>query len=146
MKALLSASVTLEIPFFDVDSMGITWHGNYLRYFEIARCKLLEKIDYGYRQMLDSGYSWPIVDARVKYVKPTTFEQHIRVIAQLVEWEHRLKIDYLIEDAQSGERLTKGYTIQAAVEMHSKSLCLETPVAFRRQLQPWLTAAGEEVS
>ncbi len=31
------------------------------------------------------------------------------------EWENRLKIDYLIFDAESGKRLTKGYTTQVAV-------------------------------
>lgn len=140
MKAVVTAEVELEIPFFDVDSMGITWHGNYLRYFEIARCKLLDKIDYGYRQMLISGYGWPIVDAQVKYVKSTTFEQKIRVVAGLVEWENRLKIQYLIFDVSSGERLTKGYTIQAAVNMQTKELCFETPPVFRQRLQPFLEA------
>ncbi|MDF0533327.1 acyl-CoA thioesterase [Shewanella yunxiaonensis] len=140
MKAVVTAEVELEIPFFDVDSMGITWHGNYLRYFEVARCKLLDKIDYGYRQMLSSGYGWPIVDVQLKYVKSSTFEQKIRVVAGLVEWENRLKIQYQIFDAGSGERLTKGYTIQAAVNMQTKELCFETPAVFRQRLQPFLEA------
>ncbi|QSX33922.1 acyl-CoA thioesterase [Shewanella avicenniae] len=140
MKAILQVAVEMEVPFFDVDSMGITWHGNYLKYFEVARCKLLEQINYGYRQMQASGYMWPIVDTQVKYVKPTTFEQKIRVEASLVEWENRLKIQYQIFDCASGERTTKGYSIQAAVDMQSKELCFETPAAFRERLQPYLEA------
>lgn len=38
------ASVNLEIPFHDVDMMAVVWHGHYAKYFEIARCALLEKI------------------------------------------------------------------------------------------------------
>jgi len=47
---------------------GVTWHGNYFRYLETARSALLDNIGYNYRQMVDSGYLWPVVDARIKYV------------------------------------------------------------------------------
>ncbi|MCE9776318.1 acyl-CoA thioesterase [Shewanella algae] len=140
MKAILSTEIELEIPFHDVDSMGITWHGNYLRYFEIARCKLLDRFDYGYSRMQESGYAWPIVDLQLKYVKPSRFEQKILVSAALVEWENRLKINYQICDATSGERLTKGYTIQAAVDMQTQELCLVTPPVFRERLAPFIGA------
>ena len=33
-----TAEVELTIPFHDVDMMGVAWHGNYFRYFEVARC------------------------------------------------------------------------------------------------------------
>ncbi len=36
-----TVDVELTIPFHDVDAMGVVWHGNYFRYFEIAREKLL---------------------------------------------------------------------------------------------------------
>ena len=57
MKSLLTIDMEMQIPFHDVDSMGITWHGNYLRYFEIARCKLLDELGYNYRQMQASNLS-----------------------------------------------------------------------------------------
>ncbi len=36
----------LTVPFHDADMMGVTWHGHYIRYMEIARCELLERIGY----------------------------------------------------------------------------------------------------
>jgi acyl-CoA thioester hydrolase len=134
MKSLLSAELEMEIPFHDVDSMGITWHGNYLRYFEIARCKLLDKLDYNYRQMQASGFAWPIVDVQIRYVKASRFEQKIRVIASLVEWENRLRINYQILDAVTGERLTRGHTIQAAVTLDTQELCFVTPEVFQQKI------------
>ena len=50
-----TAEVELTVPFHDVDMMGVVWHGNYFRYFEIAREALLNQFDYGYRQMKASG-------------------------------------------------------------------------------------------
>jgi len=128
-----TAEVTLTVPFHDVDMMGVVWHGNYFRYFEIAREALLNQFNYGYRQMRDSGYVWPVVDTRVKYRDVLTFEQTFRVRATLVEYENRLKINYEILDASSGKRTTTGYTIQVAVEAQSKELCFVSPaILFER--------------
>ncbi|MBI1674273.1 acyl-CoA thioesterase [Shewanella sp. DW31] len=138
MKSLLTIDMEMQIPFHDVDSMGITWHGNYLRYFEIARCKLLDELGYNYRQMQASNYAWPIIDLQIKYVKASTFEQKITVRAELVEWENRLKINYQIRDVETGARITKGYTIQAAVDMCTQELCFVTPEVFRDKIAPLL--------
>ena len=134
MKSLLTIDMEMQIPFHDVDSMGITWHGNYLRYFEIARCKLLDELGYNYRQMQASNNAWPIIDLQIKYVKASTFEQKITVRAELVEWENRLKINYQIRDVETGARITKGYTIQAAVDMSTQELCFVTPEVFRDKI------------
>ena len=50
------AEVEVLVPFHDIDAMRIVWHGNYFRYFEVARCALLASIDYDYEQMGASGY------------------------------------------------------------------------------------------
>jgi len=126
----LAAEVEIEIPFQDGDPMGVTWHGNYFRYFEAARCALLDKIDYGYVEMMNSGYSWPIVDTRVKFARPTVFQQRILVVATLEEYENRLKIRYVITDVETGERVTKGYTTQVAVENETTELCFVSPAVL----------------
>lgn len=128
-----TTEVELTVPFHDVDMMGVVWHGNYFRYFEIAREALLNQFDYGYRQMQESGYVWPVVDTRVKYRDVLTFEQRIRVRATIEEYENRLRISYQIVDAASGRRTTSGYTIQVAVDAKTKALCYVSPdVLFAR--------------
>ncbi|PVZ84305.1 4-hydroxybenzoyl-CoA thioesterase [Serratia sp. S1B] len=128
-----TAEVELTVPFHDVDMMAVVWHGNYFRYFEIAREALLNQFNYGYRQMKASGYLWPVVDTRVKYRNILTFEQRIRVCARLKEYENRLRIDYQIFDAASGKCTTTGYTIQVAVEEKSGEMCFVCPaILFER--------------
>ena len=123
----LTEELQIKVPFQDVDVMGIVWHGNYLRYFEEARAELLNKIGYGYFEMKESGYAWPVIDARVKYIKPLHLQQKIKVLARLVEYESQLKIDYEIFDLESGERTTKGYTTQVAVNMGNNEMCFASP-------------------
>jgi len=115
----LTEEITLSPAFHDCDPMQVVWHGNYFKYFEIARCALLQRHDYDYPQMQASGFLWPVVDARVKYIRPLRFQQALRVTARIVEWENRLKISYEIFDALSGERLTRAHTIQVAVAADS---------------------------
>ncbi len=122
-----TAEVDITVPFHDVDMMEITWHGHYVKYLEIARCALLDNINYNYAQMRDSGYAWPIIDMRLRYPAPSRFGQIITVKAKIKEWENRLKIDYEIRDKDSGQRLTRGYTVQVAVDIESKEMLLESP-------------------
>jgi acyl-CoA thioester hydrolase len=118
----LTHEIELVPAFHDVDSMDVVWHGHYVKYLELARCALLDKFDYGYTRMRESGYSWPIVDLRMKYSRPATFDQPLVVRAEIVEWESRLKMDYTIRDAKSGERLHRATSIQVAVDMATREM------------------------
>lgn len=130
-----AVEITIKAQFYDLDPMSVVWHGNYLRYLEQARCELLDSIDYNYPQMHDSGYLWPIVDLRIKYVRPLRFAQEFTVRAMIVEFENRLKIDYRICDKLTGEVITKATTTQVAVIAKTGELCLESPAALIDKLR-----------
>lgn len=130
-----STEITIKAQFYDLDPMDVVWHGNYARYFEEARCALLDSIGYNYPQMHASGYIWPIVDMRIKYVRPLRFAQEFIVTATIVEFENRLKIDYRIRDKNSGEVLTKASTVQVAVRAATGELCLESPAVLTDKLK-----------
>ena len=128
------AEATCEIPFHDVDPMGVVWHGNYIKYFELARTVLLKSIDYDYLDMHESGYIWPIIECHCRYIQPITYGMTICITATLEEYENRLKIKYLITDHASKKRLTKGYTIQVAVRRETQSMCLASPPILLEKL------------
>lgn len=133
----MHADVVIDVPFHDVDTMNVVWHGHYLKYFEIARCQLLDQFDYNYVQMKASGYAWPVIESYVRYVQGIEFQQKIRVRAILKEWENRLKIEYVIFDALSDKRLTKGYTSQVAVHIESREMCFQSPSILFDRLNTW---------
>lgn len=115
------------IPFYDVDAMRIAWHGHYVKYFEDARCALLDAIDYGYVSMGKSGYSWPIIDLQIKYAHPLRFGQNIIITATIKDIDNGLQIVYQIRDKASGQRLTKGSTRQVAVSLSDEEMQLCSP-------------------
>ena len=128
-------SLEIEVPFFDVDAMQIVWHGHYVKYLEMARCAFLSAIQYDYREMGVQGFSWPIVQLHVKYVKPAVFGQKIRVDLAVVEIESCLRIDYTLVDVASGAKLTQASTTQVAVSLATGEMQFQTP-------DSWLNAFG----
>ena len=136
MSAVPDLSHEIEVvpPFFDIDSMDIVWHGHYVKYLELARCALLDRFDYGYARMRESGYGWPVVDLRLKYVRPATFGQPLVVRARIVEWQNRLKIEYAIRDAKTGARVNAAASIQVAVDLATREMQYVSPPVLRQRL------------
>ena len=131
---LPAAEVIVEIPFFDVDPLGVAWHGHYLKYLEVARAALMETVSYSYREMRESGYAWPVTEIKLRYVHPARLGQKIRIAATMREFELRIVIDYLITDAENGTRLSKGHTIQVPVDMATNEMQFGAPDVLYQKL------------
>jgi len=128
------AETDVVVQFFDLDPMQIVWHGHYVKYLEIARCALFDQIGYNYEEMKQSGYAWPIIDLQIRYAAPAVFNQRLKVSAEIVEWENRLKITYVISDALTGKRLTRASTTQVAVDGVSGEMCFVSPAILFEKL------------
>ena len=135
MRTELKAEVEIQVPFHDVDGMHVVWHGHYYKYFEVARTKLLQSIDYDVHEMKASGYSWPIVETNCKYDRPILYDQLIQVSAKIQEYENRLKIIYRISDAKTGEKLATGHTTQVAVDMKNNEMCFVSPKILLKKVE-----------
>jgi acyl-CoA thioester hydrolase len=135
MRTELKADVEIQVPFHDVDGMHVVWHGHYYKYFEVARTKLLQSIDYDVHEMKASGYSWPIVETNCKYVRPILYDQLIQVSAKIQEYENRLKIIYRISDAKTDEKLATGHTTQVAVDMKNNEMCFVSPKILLKKVE-----------
>ncbi|WP_422776909.1 acyl-CoA thioesterase [Pseudomonas mediterranea] len=129
-QGVLHVETQIVVPFFDVDSMHVVWHGHYVKYLEMARCALLDQIGHNYNDMLAAGYAWPVIDLQLRYVRSAVFGQALTVRASLVEWENRLKINYLISDTLTGERLTRASSVQVAVDVTTREMLLASPRVF----------------
>jgi len=139
-RGLIGAEVEIRVPFFDVDSIHVVWHGHYVKYLEQARCELLDLLGHNYDAMRASGYAWPVIDLHLRYAQPAQFGQRLTVRAELVEWENRLKINYLILDAATGTRLTRATTEQVAVSIETREMQLASPAVFVEAVERKLQA------
>jgi acyl-CoA thioester hydrolase len=129
------AETETQVQFFDLDPMEVVWHGHYVNYLEIVRSVLLDSIDYNYAAMKASGYLWPVIDLHLRYIASATFGQRLKLRADIIEWENRLKIRYLITDAATGRRLARASTTQVAVEIATREMCFVSPSVLFEKLR-----------
>ena len=92
--------------------------------------------------MRESGYAWPVVDMRIKYVRPIRMAETIVVTASLAEYENRLKLEYRIRRQSDGVVLTKAHSVQVAVRMATGEMQLESPAILFEKVRALSCAGG----
>jgi acyl-CoA thioester hydrolase len=113
----MTVTVHHEIPFHDVDSLGIVWHGHYYKYFELARTALYRSLNFDVDDMGRLGFSFPVIESQCRYTTALRYGQQIDISARFREWEYYIRIEYQICAAGSGERAAYGYTKQAVCDL-----------------------------
>lgn len=128
-------SVRLKVPFHDLDPMGIVWHGNYLKYFEIARDALFERRGFDiYKYCVANDYVLPIIRITVKHVHPLRLADEFTCEAVLVEARNKLVVDYEIRLCEKDKLVAKARTEQAAVTVKDEKLELRIPEEIAKEI------------
>jgi acyl-CoA thioester hydrolase len=133
MAQSVSTSVTLKVPYYDVDLMQVVWHGNYLKYFEVGRQALFRK--YGVdlqRYMEDTRYVFPIVRSTIKHIWPLRFDDEFTCTVVLKEVRVRIVLNYEIKLNSNGRLCAKGWTEQVAVLLPVMEMVFQIPEAIQK--------------
>ena len=138
MKAIIQASAEATPQFYDLDPMNIVWHGHYPRFLELGRVAVMDKIGYGYNEMMESGYAWPIIDMRMRYARPMRLAVPVTITAGIIEWENILRIVYSIRERDSKERVMRASTSQVALTITTSEMQWVAPPVLREKLAPYL--------
>ncbi|MGH6949389.1 MAG: acyl-CoA thioesterase [Vitreimonas sp.] len=138
MKAIVQASAEATPQFYDLDPMNIVWHGHYPRFLELGRVAVMDKIGYGYNEMMESGYAWPIIDMRMRYARPMRLAVPVAITAGIIEWENILRIVYSICERDSKERVMRASTSQVALTITTSEMQWVAPPVLREKLAPYL--------
>lgn len=138
----LENTVEFKIDFFEVDSMRIVWHGNYINYFERARCAFLDKIGYNYIAMEESGYIFPVTEVKCKYVKSLHFGDMCRAKAILIEYENMIKFNFELYNSKTGELTTKGSVSQMCIDAKTGETQFVCPQIWRDKVEKCIKEGG----
>jgi len=130
-----TVTIELEIPFHDVDALGVVWHGHYYKYMELARTALLRSLELEVQQIRDLGYRLYVIETRCRYAFPLRYAERARVTAWVKDVDNRITIAYEVFNLTAGRRSARGHTILASTDADG-ALLMETPDALRRRLRP----------
>ena len=123
------------IEFYNLDPMQVVWHGNYLKFFELGRRSLMEKIGYSYNEMKESEFAFPVVKISVKYLKSLRLKDRIRIKAILTDYENCLKIKYEIYNAETGIEIARGLSTQMAYDIKNDESCFVCPEVLTKKVE-----------
>jgi acyl-CoA thioester hydrolase len=118
---LLKNHVKIRVIYADTDAMGIVYHTNYIKWFEIGRTELLRKIGLVYAQIETQGFNLPVMEAYCHYLLPARYDQMLTVETEL-EYLKRasMKFNYTIWDEDKEKALVEGYTVHACTNSQGK--------------------------
>ncbi|MCP4409479.1 MAG: acyl-CoA thioesterase [Gammaproteobacteria bacterium] len=128
----MTVTVPYEIPFYDVDSLGMVWHGHYYKYFELARTALYRSLNFDVDDMGRLGLTFPVIESQCRYREALRYGQKIDISAHFRDWEYYILIEYRIRKTRSGRRAAYGHTKQAVCDRAG-------------QLQPCVPAAVADI-
>jgi acyl-CoA thioester hydrolase len=141
--ALFCAQTKFKVGFFDVDSMDVVWHGNYVKFLEVGRCHLLDEIGYNYNNMRSDGFAFPVVELKLKFVKSLLFDETATIKSYLIEYENRLKIAYEIFN-EKGELVNKAESTQMVVKISTGETMFVCPENFTKKVLTAIEKSGGE--
>lgn len=104
-EGILKASKEVEVRFCEVDSMGIVWHGSYVKYFEDAREEFGRNYDLGYLKIFGEGFYAPLVKLDFNYKKPLVYGNKMVVEIEYIPTEAaKICFEYRIYSGEGEKR------------------------------------------
>ena len=127
--------VKLTVPFYDLDPLNMVWHGNYLKYFDVARTELfissgLDLYDYFKR----TNYLFPITKTSTKHIVSLGYRDEFTCKATCIEAQYKIVIDFKIRLAQDNKIFAKGRSEPVAVKYPEMEMLFEIPQDIRTAL------------
>ncbi len=128
---ILRHETFIPISFHDTDAMRIVWHGNYIKYFEIARETMFNDFEFGYDMMKKHIFAMPIIECACKYRKPLKVtDKIVKVVSMLTQCEGKIEIHYEVYAFGSDELCAYGHTAQVMINARTNELLYATPDAL----------------
>jgi acyl-CoA thioester hydrolase len=127
--------VKLSVPFHDLDPLQMVWHGNYLKYFDIARSELFTS--YGvdlFEYFKKTNYLFPITKTATKHIVSLRYRDEFTCKATCVEAQYKIVTDFKIRLAKDNTICAKGRSEQVAVKYPGMEIQFEIPDDIRKAL------------
>jgi acyl-CoA thioester hydrolase len=77
-----ATQVSIRVRYAETDQMGVGYHGAYLPWLEVARTSWLRKHALPYRELEASGFHFPVIEVRCRYLRPVRYDDDLIVEAQ----------------------------------------------------------------
>ncbi len=111
----------LRVRYCETDRMGVAHHGSYVAWFEEARTEWFRGRGRSYRQMEEQGAFLQVVDMKIRYLKPTTYDDELLIFLRVKERKKvAITMEYEVRRADNQDLVATGETRLASVDGDGK--------------------------
>ena len=113
---MLTHRTKIRVIYGDTDNMGMAYHANYMRWFEIGRTEMFREWGMPYRTMEKQGLFLPVSEMYCKFVSPAKYDDRLTVETTLDTGVRAgMKFDYTIYNDTGETVLAHGFTKHACL-------------------------------
>jgi acyl-CoA thioester hydrolase len=145
-KKELVCKTQVQVRFSEVDSMGVVWHGNYVKYFEDGREAFGNKYGINYMDFFHEGILIPLVKINLDFKKPLKYGETANIETRFVNCHAaKLQYEYTIYRNNSGEVVATGSSVQVFLNP-GMELLLDFPPFFLEWKKKHHLTGAEDIS
>jgi acyl-CoA thioester hydrolase len=118
---MLTHKTTCRVIYGDTDNMGVAYHANYLRWFEMGRTEMFRSLGLPYKTIESKGVFLPVSEVHCKFMTPVHYDDVIGIEISLdTSIKGGMKFDYNIVSADGTTIHARGYTKHAFVNQDGR--------------------------
>lgn len=119
----MTCETTVRVRYAETDQMGVTYHANYFVWMEIGRTELIRRSGISYKRLEEEGYMLPLSKCFARFVGSALYDEEIVVASAATELgATKLRIDYRMRKAATGEPVAEGFTEHALVDARTRKI------------------------
>ncbi len=111
----------VRVLFADTDAMGVVYHTNYIKWFELGRNEFMRQLGLPYTELPKMGLNLPLINVSCEYLKFAVYDQLLTVETEFDYIKKAtVRFNSRIWDEHRENLLAEGYTIHACTNHEGK--------------------------
>ena len=128
--------IKFRVLYSDTDKMGYMYYGQYAKYLEMGRVEALRSLGLSYKAMEDTGVMLPVMDLKLKYIKPLYYDDEVTLTTKICDMPKTLiYFEYELNNPM-GEITTLAETTLVFIDHLNAKPCI-IPANFKSIIKPY---------
>src|SRR6266576_7190390 len=125
--------IEFRVRYAETDQMQVVYHSNYLIWCEMGRTEFIRALGTPYAELEKQNVTLAVVEASLRFHSAARYDNLIRVTTTIRNVRSRtISFDYVISNAETGERFVSASTKLASLTRDSRLTTL--PESLRKVL------------
>ncbi len=123
MRKVLKDTTEVKVRFGEVDSMGIVWHGNYVKYIEEGRESFGKKYGISYLDIYSHNIMAPVVNMNIDFKKQVKYGEVLIVETEYIDTPAaKVIFDFNIYRKSDNQLVATARSTQVFIDMNKEMI------------------------